>query len=87
MKLYAFLLALTLFLLSCDGADNGLLSDDHCFFALSMEGLTNTEHCKVNFIFKDENGENYEWSVRPNSENFALISLPKNLCYDAWVTS
>ena len=70
------------------GADHEALSNNHCYFQPQLTEWTGAgESCaaEIKFFFIDDMGEEYSWMYTPG-RTMPVIALPKNRCYDAWIT-
>lgn len=83
--LFKIALASTFFI-ACDGAEHEAGADHLCYFWIVPEisGDNNPANdCLVDFTFIDDEGNEYSFTYGAGES--ALITLPKNGCYFAWV--
>lgn len=91
MKYVAYcMLTLCVILMSCDGADHEILSDDHCYLVINIVDIRTDDRqaeCDITFLFIDEEGNEFTQTkgVPEDAGSSTIVALPKNRCYNAWV--
>lgn len=74
-------------IIACDGGevDNPYALPNYCYFQPQVISSSASGQFDITFTFKDNLGDTYDWGYSLGS-TLPLMSLPKNRCYDAWIT-